>query len=39
MNVLIFRGTGKTGSLVVERALVKGHTDHAIARAVTVVNT
>jgi uncharacterized protein YbjT (DUF2867 family) len=32
MNVLIFGGTGKTGGLVVERALVKGHTVTVLVR-------
>jgi putative NADH-flavin reductase len=32
MNVLIFGGTGKTGSLVVERALAKGHTVTVLVR-------
>jgi len=32
MNVIIFGGTGKTGSLVVERALTKGHTVTVLVR-------
>ena len=32
MNVLIFGGTGKTGRLVVERALAKGHTVSVLVR-------
>ncbi len=32
MNVLIFGGTGKTGSLVVDRALAKGHTVTVLVR-------
>ena len=32
MNVLIFGGTGKTGSLVVERALTKGHAVTVLVR-------
>jgi putative NADH-flavin reductase len=32
MNVLIFGATGKTGSLVVERALTKGHTVTVLVR-------
>jgi uncharacterized protein YbjT (DUF2867 family) len=32
MNVLIFGGTGKTGGLVVERALAKGHTVTVLVR-------
>ena len=32
MNVLVFGGTGKTGSLTVERALAKGHTVTVLVR-------
>ena len=32
MNVLIFGGTGKTGSLVVDRALTRGHTVTVLVR-------
>jgi len=32
MNVLVFGATGKTGSLVVERALAKGHTVTVLVR-------
>jgi putative NADH-flavin reductase len=32
MNLLVFGATGKTGSLVVERALAKGHTVTALVR-------
>ena len=32
MNVLIFGGTGKTGSLAVERATIKGHTVTVLVR-------
>jgi uncharacterized protein YbjT (DUF2867 family) len=32
MNVLVFGGTGKTGSLIIERALTKGHTVTVLVR-------
>ena len=32
MNLLVFGATGKTGRLVVERALAKGHTVTALVR-------
>jgi uncharacterized protein YbjT (DUF2867 family) len=42
MRVLVLGAAGKTGSLVVERALPKGHqlaVDANLGRAVTVVNS